>query len=142
MSDNPFDSREIAPSATETTQEPLGKTADKNPLWFPAQCLIVLSINNMLLVFMLTIYKYFTNLPIETSPFVEFLGAANGVCVLQAIVLWGSINMQRQKGFVVARIGAALAAFPFTSPLIFVGMPFGIWAMILLAKPKVRELFE
>ena len=96
----------------------------------------------MLLVFILTIYKYFTNLPIETSPFVEFLGAANGVCVLQAIVLWGSINMQLRKGFVVARIGAILAAFPFTSPLLILGIPFGIWVLILIARPTVRESFQ
>ena len=127
--------------ATETQTEQV-KPTTKNPLWFPSQCLIILAVNNILNIILVTIYKYFTNLPIETSTFMEFVGAANGICVIQGIVIWGCINMQRRKGFVVARIGAILAAFPFTSPLLILGIPFGIWVLILIARPTVRESFQ
>lgn len=51
-------------------------------------------------------------------------------------------NMGHLKSLRLAYVGAILATIPILSPLVVLGIPFGIWAIVLLGKPRIREAFK
>lgn len=86
-----------------------------------------------------------------------FLIAVQGVVTLQlivrslwgvlllisaAFVLFGAIKMKNMKDYGVARAAAIVAIIPFVGPCCLIGIPFGIWAVIVLSKPHVRAAFR
>jgi hypothetical protein len=54
----------------------------------------------------------------------------------------GGGKMASMESYRLARLGAILACIPFTSPFVFLGIPFGIWALVLLYDPQVKAAFE
>ena len=54
----------------------------------------------------------------------------------------GGAKMVFMESYSIAKIGAALACIPLISPFVLWGIPFGIWAMIVLRDPKVKAAFE
>lgn len=54
----------------------------------------------------------------------------------------GGAKMAFMESYSIARIGAALACIPLISPFVLWGIPFGIWALIVLRDPKVKAAFE
>ena len=58
------------------------------------------------------------------------------------IVIYGAIQMMRGRSFSLARTAAILAVIPLTSCCFIIGIPFGIWALVVLAQPDVKALFR
>jgi len=54
----------------------------------------------------------------------------------------GGGKMASMESYRLARLGAILACIPFVTPFIFLGIPFGIWALVLLYDPQVKAAFE
>lgn len=54
----------------------------------------------------------------------------------------GGAKMAFMESYSIARIGAVLACIPPISPFVGWGIPFGIWALIVLRDPKVKAAFE
>lgn len=54
----------------------------------------------------------------------------------------GGGKMASMESYRLARLGAILACIPFVTPFIFLGIPFGIWALVLLNDPQVKAAFE
>lgn len=54
----------------------------------------------------------------------------------------GGGKMASMESYRLARLGAILACIPFVTPFIFLGIPFGIWALVLLYDPEVKAAFE
>ncbi len=54
----------------------------------------------------------------------------------------GGACMLMLKNYSMARTAAIVAIIPCLSPCIFLGMPFGIWAVVLLSRPDVRARFR
>ncbi len=67
-------------------------------------------------------------------PFLMF-----GVHVFQSI---GAAKMGFLESQRLAYAGAILSVIPVLSPLIYVGIPFGIWALVLLRQPEISQAFE
>jgi hypothetical protein len=61
--------------------------------------------------------------------------------LLQPLVIWGGINMVRGRGLRMAYVGAIIATIPVFSACCIIGMPFGIWALVVLSQPQVRAVF-
>ena len=57
------------------------------------------------------------------------------------VVFYGAIQMLRFRSPAIARAAAIISVFPFCSPLFVVGIPVGIWALIVLSKPEIRAAF-
>ena len=55
---------------------------------------------------------------------------------------YASIRMINLKSYRTARLAALVSCFPFCSPCCVLGIPFGIWAFILLGKPEIRAAFD
>jgi hypothetical protein len=54
---------------------------------------------------------------------------------------YGAVCMRYGVKFRVAQIAAMIACVPFLSPAIWLGIPFGIWALIVLQRKDVRRAF-
>jgi hypothetical protein len=66
-----------------------------------------------------------------------------GILVVAAcFVLYGAIQMKRMRSYGIALAAAIVAAIPMLGPCCIVGIPFGIWAIVVLSKPEVKRAFE
>jgi hypothetical protein len=54
----------------------------------------------------------------------------------------GAAKMGFLESYRLGRISSLLACIPFVSPFYLLGIPFGIWAYVLLGKPKIKAAFE
>ena len=70
-------------------------------------------------------------------------GVAGVLTLLVApFVLYAGVQMLRGKGYSMARTASILALLPLTSCCCVLGVPVGIWALVVLKKPEVRAYFE
>ena len=56
-------------------------------------------------------------------------------------IAYGSFQMRRLRRYRLCCWAARLACIPFLTPLIWMGVPLGIWALIVLRRPGVRARF-
>ncbi|MBC8356108.1 MAG: hypothetical protein H8E66_29370 [Planctomycetes bacterium] len=62
--------------------------------------------------------------------------------VMNLAIICGAVQMIRMKSYSSAMTAAILSVIPVCSPCIFIGIPFGIWAIIVLRDPKVKARFQ
>jgi uncharacterized membrane protein len=61
---------------------------------------------------------------------------------MNAFVLVGALRMMKLQGHSLAIIACIIAMIPCTSGLCCVlGLPFGIWGIVMLNKPEVKSQF-
>lgn len=60
---------------------------------------------------------------------------------LDIFILIGAIRMRSLRGRTLAMVGAICAIIPFNS-CCCIGMPVGIWALMVLSQPDVKAAFE
>lgn len=75
--------------------------------------------------------------------FAGWVGAGIGMLhvVLGVLVILGAMKMRRVESYGFAMASAILALIPCTSPCCLLGIPFGIWALVVLSDPHVRMAF-
>lgn len=57
-------------------------------------------------------------------------------------ILIGSISMMRLRGYKRAFTAGAVSVIPLCSPCFVVGIPFGIWALVVLVREDVKRRFQ
>lgn len=62
------------------------------------------------------------------------------LCAL--LIAIGGAKMAFMESYPLARWGAILACIPVISPFIVWGIPFGIWALVVLGDPNVQAAFK
>lgn len=62
--------------------------------------------------------------------------------VLAPVVVYGASRMMKLTSYKMSRAAAVLALIPCTSCCFLVGIPMGIWALIVLNKPEIRQAFD
>jgi hypothetical protein len=62
--------------------------------------------------------------------------------LLDLVLLWGSIKMKQLQNYPLAMTTALLAIVPCTSPCCVLSIPFGIWALVVLTDPDVKNAFH
>ena len=62
------------------------------------------------------------------------------MAMIAAVQIGGAVSMLRLRGYPWAGAAAILATIPW-SPSWLLGLPFGIWTIIVLGKPEVAEAF-
>lgn len=67
--------------------------------------------------------------------------SAAGVFIGLSMLLSG-IKMRKLKGYKNAMTASILAMIPIVSPCCIVGLPIGIWSIIVLSKPEVKDGFS
>jgi len=75
-----------------------------------------------------------------TSP--EYVAYLSTVIFLNAVIFVGAIQMLRLRTRPLAIAAGVLACIPLlASPCCFIGIPFGLWALVGLFQPEVRDAF-
>ena len=72
------------------------------------------------------------------------LGIVQGIIggVVGVIVLIGAAKMQKLESYQFALTASIVAMVPCISPCCVLGLPFGIWALVVLNKPEVKSQFS
>ncbi len=63
------------------------------------------------------------------------------ILIAGILILFGAVKMLKLKSIGWARTAAILAMIPMISGCCVLGLVFGIWSLILLAKPEVKAAF-
>lgn len=62
--------------------------------------------------------------------------------ILAPVIIYGAVQMMQGKKPGLAKIAAILAIIPVTSCCFLIGIPMGIWSLVVLAKPEVKAIFS
>jgi hypothetical protein len=60
----------------------------------------------------------------------------------QSFLIYAAIRMWRLQSLILCRTAGILACLPFLTPGVWLGMPFGIWAAIVLFMPSTAKEFD
>jgi hypothetical protein len=60
---------------------------------------------------------------------------------LSALIIYGAIKMLQLHSWGLSVTAAILAVIPCISPCCIIGIPFGIWALVVLNRPEVKAAF-
>ena len=73
-----------------------------------------------------------------------FGGIAGGTIgiVMDVLVILGAYNLMNLKKYSLAMTGAIVACIPCCGPCLVLGIPFGIWALVLLNNPDIKRHFQ
>lgn len=61
--------------------------------------------------------------------------------IVAGVIIFGGIKMKKLQSYGLALTAAIIAMIPCISPCCILGLPFGIWALIVLMKPEVKAAF-
>lgn len=79
--------------------------------------------------------------------FGRFLGGGLGIIgniiglAVGGFIIWASMQMKQLRGWTLCVVASVVAMIPCISPCCLVGLPIGIWALIVLMKPEVKSAF-
>jgi hypothetical protein len=78
------------------------------------------------------------------SMFSGSLGVASNVVgiLVSGVILFGGIKMKKLENYGLVMTASVIAMIPCISPCCIVGLPIGIWAMVVLSKPEVKSAFH
>src|SRR5262249_15748659 len=62
--------------------------------------------------------------------------------VVAPVIIFGAIRMLSAKSYNIAKMAAVLTLLPLTSFCCLLGLPIGIWALLVLNKPEVKGIFS
>lgn len=72
---------------------------------------------------------------------VGILFALVGLCSA-SFILWASLQMRKLEKRQLAFIASIVAMIPCISPCCIIGLPIGIWSLIVLNEPAVQQAFR
>ena len=84
----------------------------------------------------------------ETERISQLLGGGFGIVtnaigiILGVVILIGAVKMRKLESFALCVTASVLAMIPILSPCCCLGLPFGIWALVVLNKPEVKSQFH
>lgn len=78
--------------------------------------------------------------PVLTGP----AGLAKAIfdMILSAVIFFAAHKMKRLENYALAIIGTVLSLLPCVSPCCCLGLPIGIWILVVLSKPEVKAAFH
>jgi len=87
-------------------------------------------------------------LPPQFAQIIEMMNGPMGVVLavfglaVSGFILFAGLQMQKLHGRGLAMAAAIVAIVPCFSPCCLLGIPIGIWALVVLMKPEVRSQFD
>lgn len=143
MSQNPFKPPSGNQYQNRPHQNPSGNYDPAEQLKLPGIFLIIVSAISILNVLAGPFVNASMGRYAIGSP--EFIGAmvaATCLAALHALVLFAGINMVKKTQLGLCRIGAIIGCIPICTPCLILGIPFSIWALVLIGKPEVQNSFR
>ena len=62
--------------------------------------------------------------------------------IVSVVIFMGALKMKKLESYNFAMAATIVAMVPCISPCCFVGLPVGIWALVVLLKPEVKGAFQ
>jgi hypothetical protein len=62
--------------------------------------------------------------------------------IVAALIIFASLKMKELKQWGLAFTASILAMVPCISPCCIIGLPVGIWCLVVLTKPEVKNAFS
>lgn len=62
--------------------------------------------------------------------------------VVAGFIIWAALQMKALRQWTLAVVASILAMIPCISPCCIIGLPIGIWALVVLMKPEVKAAFS
>jgi hypothetical protein len=62
--------------------------------------------------------------------------------IMAVVVLLGALKMKKLENYNFAMTATIIAMIPCISPCCWIGLPIGIWAIVMLMKPEVKSSFH
>ena len=62
--------------------------------------------------------------------------------LISGVIFYGGLKMKSLENHGLAVATGVLAVIPCTSPCCLLGIPVGIWALVVLSKPEVKSAFH
>ena len=69
------------------------------------------------------------------------IGSILGI-VSSILVLFGALKMKKLESYGLAMTVSIIAMIPCVSPCCLIGIPIGIWSLVMLSKPEVKSAFH
>lgn len=70
------------------------------------------------------------------------LGGSFFGLIVAAFVIYAALKMKELKQWSLAIVASILVMIPCVSPCCIIGLPIGIWALVVLNRPEVKEAFR
>lgn len=152
MSNNPFSDKPnsenpYASPGTQYAPPPLTREQVKARLLPPAVAILSLAAVSIVARLVLAAFEFALPGPdgndatVQASRMTGQIAGQIVGLVFNVVAIVGSIDMLKLKSFRNAQIGAVVTVIPCCSPCFVLGIPFGIWALVILRQPGVRESF-
>ncbi|MBA4150904.1 MAG: DUF4339 domain-containing protein [Verrucomicrobia bacterium] len=84
----------------------------------------------------------------ETERFAQMMGGTLGIVgnilgiVVSIVIFLGANKMRKLESYGFSMAASIIAMIPCISPCCLVGLPIGIWAIVVLNKPEVKSQFK
>jgi hypothetical protein len=71
------------------------------------------------------------------------VGIVSGLIALavSAFILWASMQMKQLRNWNMSVAASIVAMIPCIGPCCIIGLPIGIWSLVVLMKPEVKSAF-
>lgn len=85
--------------------------------------------------------------PPELQDLMEHLTGPAGMVLnvasvlIDALIIWAGVQMMSLRNYGLCIAGAVLALVPCTAPCCCLGIAAGIWALVVLSRPEVKQAF-
>ena len=140
------------PTAAPTLQAPTTDAASKvaGPaigLIVVASLALVLIVANLIMTLRGATMFQMQNFGGQSPEILKFMQGTGAIIVailgfvVYGLVLFGAIKMKKLESYGMAMTASILALLP-CSACCVVGLPFGIWALVVLNKPEVKAAFH
>ena len=135
---------QLGPESREQTIEQIRRRVSR-----PGMALMILgsiaSVFPAVKIISLTIFLLTHGLGLSSMishPIIPQILVDGGFFMLWLLISIGGAKLAFMESYRLARTAAAIACVPLMTPFIVIGIPFGIWGLILLKDPKVKAAFE
>ena len=119
----------------------------------PAIGLIVVAILGVLLqiislIFNLAGASFLENSQMPKEAWANMFSGTIGVVsniigiLVSGVILLGGLKMKKLESYGLAMTASIIAMIPCFSPCCLIGLPIGIWALVVLSKPEVKSAFH
>ena len=86
--------------------------------------------------------------PPKNAAWINMLSGGLGIVfnvialIMSVVIFLGAMKMKNLKSYNFALTATILAMVPCVSPCCWIGLPVGIWAIVMLIKPEVKAAFQ
>jgi hypothetical protein len=80
----------------------------------------------------------------RTNMFSGTIGVVSSIIgiLVSGLILVGAMKMKKLESYGLAMAVSIIAMIPCFSPCCLIGLPIGIWAVVVLSKPEVKSAFH